>query len=733
MSATNTPDLSGDGAAYIRVSDDEQDTKRQHEAIRNFLERYGVTVPQSHHFEDEGWARDTADRRPDFQRLMRLVEAGKIKWIVVDQLDRFGMKTAKQLFAYLYRLEEAGCRLYDATGKEWTGDDDGTEINAWVEGKKSTKEQHGISRRVLGGQVARAKDGCWQGGPVRLGFDVACYSLATDAELWRVVTLGRGAGGGGPRRLKVYPDGRTERFDGADNFPVFQPATEVLRIAPSRDQAKVDAAVAVFQRFATESVGFAALAHWLNAGGFRNSHGGMFQGYNVEAMLEDPLYLGCYVWNRQHVGKFHRYRGGQAVLELNHEERRTKNAAADWVWGRQLFPPLVDEETWEAVQRKLAERERRAPAPRSAGLYLGGLVVCGNCGAPMVGHRARKTRPRPGEEAADRYEYFCGSYFKAVRERWQKSRDGVRVSPEGVECRCLRNGVYQEVLEEYVDQYLQETGHRLRLLLGDTIEVDPTARLGQQEVGAWSAYQQGFDRLVTYLAEHSPEEYTELLRQAEAEAPAGAGGKPGGKRRPGKRTSRTSRKDLEEAVVNHRDDPTQYYHPGSQESDFLADALALYRSAWDPAALQAEVAKLEEEHTALFHRYADLPTPRARAKAQAELAALEAKIAKLEAQQQDLGEGVAAALRDLRELAAAIHAARQALAAGALERAARRRAAALRAVIQRIECTFTATGQSGGGRGRRNARLVEVTVWPVLGDPVAYAGALHASKGSPLM
>src|SRR5215471_3652798 len=105
MSHTNGNglDLSGAGAAYVRVSDDQQDTQRQYDAIRAFEQRHGVSIPRSYRFEDEGWARDTADRRPDFQRLMQLAEASRIQWIVVDRLDRFGMKTAKQLFAYLYR------------------------------------------------------------------------------------------------------------------------------------------------------------------------------------------------------------------------------------------------------------------------------------------------------------------------------------------------------------------------------------------------------------------------------------------------------------------------------------------------------------------------------------------------------------------------------------------------------------------------------------------------------
>jgi hypothetical protein len=40
--------------------------------------------------------------------------------------------------------------------------------------------------------------------------------------------------------------------------------------------------------------------------------------------------------------------------------------------------------------------------------------------------------------------------------------------------------------------------------------------------------------------------------------------------------------------------------------------------------------------------------------------------------------------------------------------------------MQRIECIFTATGQTGGGWGKKNARLVTVRFDPVKGDPVKF-------------
>ena len=83
--------------------------------------------------------------------------------------------------------------------------------------------------------------------------------------------------------------------------------------------------------------------------------------------------------------------------------------------------------------------------------------------------------------------------------------------------------------------------------------------------------------------------------------------------------------------------------------------------------------------------------------------------------------------RELRDLQQAIADAKVAMKSEAGERALRQRAEALQAVVRRIECTFTATGQTGGGWGNKNARLAKVTIYPVTGDPAAFSSY---SKGT---
>jgi DNA invertase Pin-like site-specific DNA recombinase len=710
-------DLSGVGSAYVRVSDDQQDTLRQYAAIHAFEERHGVVIAKEMWFQDEGWARDTADKRPDFQRLLKLAESGRVQWIVVTDRDRFGTKNAKQLVSYLYRLDEAGCKLYDSADKEWTGEDIATIITAVVDGEKSKKEQHDTSKRVLGGKAGYAKRGEWQGGTVPLGFDVGCYScVPVEAgagkpnselkELWRVVSEGL------HKRVKVHPDGRKERFDGKGNFPVFQRETEVLRLTSSRDRAKIAAAVSVFQRYATEEGSFSSLAHYLNKLGFRTSYGGYWQSHHVQGLLADPIYMGYYAWNRSHCGKFHRWSEGQATHELNYAEKKTRNAKGSWVQSHRLFEPLVSQGVWAKVQAKLDGRAKRSKAPRNPALYLSGLVCCSHCGLAMHSQAL----------AGGRYEYFCSTYFKAVREgRWRKGK-GYAAG----ECKCLRNPVTQDVLEGYVQRWLRETDTRLELLTSG-IDSHLTDKLAQDVEGHWRAFHEGVDRLTSYLAQHHSEEYNDICREfAEADAEANNAAR----QRP-----RKCKQSLAEMLGKRgRRAFEKYKHQDITPGGFVEACLVSYRFNFDPSVIDGEIEALEAEHSKLMERWADLPThlARARQKAEGQMATLEARMEELRQQQQDASEVVSKHWRELLDLQRAVRDAKASMLSGAGERALKQKAQAMRAVIQRIECTFRPTAAAGQGWGKKGSELVRVCVYPVVGEAATYAaeGSLQHSRDS---
>jgi hypothetical protein len=180
----------------------------------------------------------------------------------------------------------------------------------------------------------------------------------------------------------------------------------------------------------------------------------------------------------------------------------------------------------------------------------------------MVAGSVRKAKSKPrkdGYTLGDRYEYVCGTYFKAAAGRIPRS-----------ECKCLRNGVFQDVLDGYIEQYLEEAGKRLDLLTQAPQEGNGTShltdRLQEQEFGAWGEFSAGMGRLETYLAEHHEEEYHAMVKES--------------------------------------------YNPESPNAaGFIHQCLDLYRHHFNPDSLTADIERLEGEHSALMERWSDLPTP----------------------------------------------------------------------------------------------------------------------------
>src|SRR5688572_1474095 len=111
----------GIGAAYIRVSRKMQITERQRSAISEWAERHGVKA--AHTFEDKE-SRDRSEKRADFQRLLTDVKAGQIQWVVVEDLDRFGVKNAYELLHYIHELRKNGCQLWSVAEDDCISDGD---------------------------------------------------------------------------------------------------------------------------------------------------------------------------------------------------------------------------------------------------------------------------------------------------------------------------------------------------------------------------------------------------------------------------------------------------------------------------------------------------------------------------------------------------------------------------------------------------------------------------------
>jgi DNA invertase Pin-like site-specific DNA recombinase len=499
--------LSGAGAAYIRVSSDKQDVERQYADLADFEQRHAVKVAKHHRYEDH-MARDLSDKRPDFQQMLKAAKAGAIQWIWIQRIDRFGVEDGYELVSLIRDLHKAGCRLIDHGGTDWANRNILTLIQAGLAGEQSRGEQVEKSFRSLDGMVKKAKAGRWMGGPPKFGFDVACFDQATGTELWRAVWEGRDEVGTTMRRgkeqpeyfirrQKVYPNGSTERLDGSVVFCTSE-ETQVMRTVPTRDEKKLQAVRDVFHQYATEAVSFLDLAKRLNRRGLRNSYGNLFQGRDISRMLSDEAYLGYATFNKRRRGRFHRYAGGDKFIPPEPElrGRDTVNDQADIVrstgWS---YKPLVDRETWDAVQRKLQSRggEVNRRAAKNPEMYLSGLVFCACCGEPMTAGTARM-------------EYYCST--------WDKHRMCGTLDNR----HCERNGIKQDVIAAKLDCFLAETQKLLEMLprKSDRDRRPESSRLNSQEGENWEEFCESVERLEAYLAEHHPDDYAAVLAEDDA-------------------------------------------------------------------------------------------------------------------------------------------------------------------------------------------------------------------------
>lgn len=317
------------------------------------------------------------------------------------------------------------------------------------------------------------------------------------------------------------------------------------------------------------------------------------------------------------------------------------------------------------MQKKLSKRTKTERAPRVSKMYLTGLVVCAGCGRPMNTRGARK-------------EYICAT--------WNKHRltGDIATSP------CQSNPVKQSVIEEYIARYLDETQQRLSVLMPAKAEAGLTGKLEDAHTTAWFSFRDGIARLERYLADHHPEEYNALLRY--------------------------------ESV------PPEEGGPG-HISDHVESVVGLYRDVFDPAAMRAEIDRLDAEHTKKMKEWADLPTPRAKEKAGAELAALEARIKELEKVNGDAAGVVESQYREMESLASDIAQARLAMRKNVGEGEMRQRAELLRSILCRVECEFVLTTRPTKGRGNwARSKLVGLTFVPIAGD--SWASSVETVPGA---
>lgn len=125
-------------------------------------------------------------------------------------------------------------------------------------------------------------------------------------------------------------------------------------------------------RMALAGEGVCNIAAALHGDGLQSPRAKPWQKQTILHILRNEVYTGVSEWGRERTG-----------LQAHKE--------ADPVRAENTHPPLVSREDFDAVQRLLGERTRERIHPRRLGssYLLSGLLWCGCCQAPFIGHPAK--------------------------------------------------------------------------------------------------------------------------------------------------------------------------------------------------------------------------------------------------------------------------------------------------------------------------------------------------------
>ena len=171
--------------SYHRVSTNVQDTKEQVLGNRQYAEENGITVLNE--YGDYG-KRHHAHKRPSFQQMLADIPVMKPDLILVQRLDRFGVKDNNELGYFLTILEQNDVRLITTLDRQDRSKGEiYTNIMNALGSSQSHQEQVDKADRVLVGKRKTASQGEYISGKyLTYGFDLVCKDKDGN-ERWRLV------------------------------------------------------------------------------------------------------------------------------------------------------------------------------------------------------------------------------------------------------------------------------------------------------------------------------------------------------------------------------------------------------------------------------------------------------------------------------------------------------------------------------------------------------------------
>ena len=175
----------------------------------------------------------------------------------------------------------------------------------------------------------------------------------------------------------------------------------------------------VFTQYA-KGIGYNQIIRHLNEQGYLSKRGKTFGKNSLHELLKNVRYAGVYTFN---------LKKERSVTGSRNPQFKPRK---EWIYIKGGMPQIIDKETFDTVQEKLAQNRKNSGRFKAKQLYmLAGLIQCGECGAAMYGNRL-------------------------IDGRHHKEYLAYRCSGKDYKQSCSNKSIRKEIIENYVLQQLQQ-------------------------------------------------------------------------------------------------------------------------------------------------------------------------------------------------------------------------------------------------------------------------------------
>ncbi|ADU27317.1 recombinase family protein [Ethanoligenens harbinense] len=309
------------------------------------------------YFVDDGCSGTNFDR-PEFQRMLAEIEAGRINTVICKDLSRFG-RNYYEAGMYLDQYFVQRDIRFIAPGDNVDTSKGPLDLSVPVLNMMNDFYARGISQKTKAAKITRAKQGMFIGSKAPYGYckDPADkHHLLVDEEAAAVVR----------RIFAMAADGQGYN-----------------RIARALHAEGIPNPMSYFNE---KHPDYFKSPYW--------KRDTQWHVTSIQKILENPVYLGCMAQCR--------------VGNKTMKGKTVKKPREDWIVVENTHEALVTAEQWELVHRQLAikRRARKDGEPQ----MFAGLLYCSDCGSALSFSTVhRKTKPDGGR-------YKCWLYMRHGKE-----------------------------------------------------------------------------------------------------------------------------------------------------------------------------------------------------------------------------------------------------------------------------------------------------------------------------